>query len=128
MHGQAFVAVEEKRSISLIRIAMEIRNDHDGKLEALGLVNCHQPHDVCCLVHLAFAFAAADRFKLLDIMHKVADQKTDLLKLLSQAKKLFHIRDPLGAIKVRGDHGHVLGRLHRETQQVRDSISIAAGD
>ncbi len=52
---------------------MQIRNNHNWKLETLGLMNRHQANDIGGFVHLAFAFAAADRFEFFDVMNEVAD-------------------------------------------------------
>ena len=53
-------------------------------------------------------------------------QTPDPVVLLTQAKQFFDVRNPLGAVKVGGDHGQEVTRRNCETQQLRDAIAIAA--
>jgi len=101
--------IENVSGFATIRFAMKIRNDHDRKLQTLRLVNRHQTHYVRRLVHLAFAFAAANRFKLFDVMNKIANQVAGFLKLFRQTEKFFDVGNALRAIKIRGDYRQELG-------------------
>src|SRR5439155_24492971 len=80
-HSQSFVTIENERTVPLVGIAMQIGNDHHGELETLRLMDRHQPHNVGSFIHLPFAFAPADGFKLFNVVNKVANQKSRLLKL-----------------------------------------------
>ena len=72
-------------------------------------MDCHQTNDVRRLVHLAFAFATTNLFKLFDIVNKVANQLARFLKLLCQTKQLLNVRDALCPVKVGCDNSHELG-------------------
>src|SRR5262249_16042531 len=75
-HSQALVTVEYESRFASFLLALQIRNDHDGKLEAFRLVNRHQTNDVSRFIHLPLAFASADGFGLFDVMDKIANQMT----------------------------------------------------
>ncbi len=91
------------------RESLQIGNDHDWKLETLRLVNRHQSHRIRSLVDLSFAFATADRFEVLDITHKIANQmRARALKPGRQRKQSLDVREALRAIKVCRNSGHVL--------------------
>ena len=100
------MAIENVPRLARFLLTMEIRNDHDGKLQTLRLMDRHQAHHIRRLVHLPFALAAAGGFELLDIADKIANQVAGLLKLLGQSKQLFHVGDSLCAVKVCSDHAH----------------------
>ena len=104
-NGKAFVAIQNVPGLTRFLFAMQIGNDHHGKLQTLRLMNRHQAHHIRRLVHLPFAFAPAGGFELLDITDKIANQVAGLFKLFGQAKQLFDVGDPLRAVKVRCDHG-----------------------
>src|SRR6266487_393709 len=91
-------------------------------------MNRHQSHDVGRLVHLPFAFAAANSLELFYKMNKVANQVTRLFKLLSQAEEFFHVGDPLRAIKVCGDHRHEFHRSDGVTQKLSNAVTISPWD
>ena len=102
---ETLVAIENVPRLARFLLTMEIRNDHDGKLQTLRLMDRHQAHYIRRLVHLPFAFAPAGGFELLDITDKIANQVAGLFKLFGQAKQLFDVGDPLRAVKVRRNHG-----------------------
>src|SRR5436189_4263357 len=107
------MTIENECELAAIQFAMQIGDDDDRKFEAFRLMNCHQADDVGRFIHLAFAFASADGFKLFDVMNKVADQMAGLLELFRQPKKLLDVRYPLRAVKIRRDNREKLRRSNR---------------
>ena len=105
-NGKAFVAIQNVPGFTRFLFAMQIGNDHHGKLQTLRLMNRHQAHHIRRLVHLPFGFASAGGFELFDIADKIANQVSRFFKLFGQSKQLFHVRDPLRAIKMRGHNRH----------------------
>src|SRR5215213_1728497 len=73
--SQTIMTIEQEPVVSRdTRESLQIGNDHDRKLEPLRLVNRHQAHRVSRLIDLSFTLTTADRLKLLDVAHEVANQ------------------------------------------------------
>src|SRR5438874_15322 len=104
------MTIENESEFAAIWFAMQIGNDDNRKLEAFRLMDRHQAHDIGPFIHLALAFAPANRFELFNIVNKVANQMTRPLELLRQPKKLFDIRHPLCPVKIRGHDREELRR------------------
>src|SRR5258708_898356 len=125
--AQTLASIENKGRVAPNRFAMQVGNDHHRELESLRLMNGHQPHHVRRLVHLAFAFAAADGFELFNIVNEVADQvSAGSFKLFSQAEEFFHVRNAMRAVKVSRDHRHEFRLRNRLTQELGDAAAISA--
>ena len=111
------------------RESLQIGNDHDRKLETLRLVNRHQSHRISGLIDLSFTLATANRFKLLNVTHKVANQmRSRTFKTRGEREQSLDICESLRAVEVRRDHSQVLRFLNRETQQILNRIMMPAID
>src|SRR5215212_2235751 len=109
------------------REPLQVGNDHHRKLEALRLVNRHQPHRVSRLINLPFTLATPYSFKLLDVTHEVANQmRSRAFKTSGEREQSFDIRETLRAVVVCCDNRQVLRFLDRITQQILNRIVMTS--
>src|SRR5215510_2412267 len=84
-------------------------------------MNRHQFHGVGRFIDLSFAFAAANRFKLLDVPDEVANQMSArVFEASGKSKQSLHIGESLCAVKIGCDHGLILRLFDRKPKQFLD--------
>src|SRR5688500_11335411 len=98
------------------REPLQIGDDHNRKLESLRLVNRHQTHGIGSLIDLSLTLAAANRLKLFDVTHKIANQMSSrALETGSERKQPLDVREPLRAVEV--------CRNNRQEFRLRDCVT-----
>src|SRR4030095_1152778 len=124
---QTSMTIEQHPGVFTVkaRQAMQLGNDHHGKLQSLSLMDRHQTNCICCFVNLPFTFTTTDRFKLLDVTDKVANQMVSrAFETRRECEQTLHIRESLCAIEVCRNHGGVLRFINGKAQQILARIMV----